>query len=125
MIISLLRAGADPILTDADALITRDPTPFIRPLLPEAQVLVTSDHLMSTTTDDGLELPEHAAVSKWNIGYFYIRHTALKAIVHWQQMCAADRRPPTRAASPTSPAPTHLHHPASHAYLPPTPRPSP
>ena len=112
LIVALLRAGADPILTDADALITRDPTPFVAPLLPEADILVTSDHLMSTTTDDGLELPEHAAVSKWNIGYFYIRHTALKAIVHWQQMCAADRRPPTRAASPTSPpplaSPTHL-----------------
>ena len=105
LIVALLRAGADPILTDADALITRDPTPFVAPLLPEADILVTSDHLMSTTTDDGLELPEHAAVSKWNIGYFYIRHTALKAIVHWQQMCAADRRPPTRAASPTSPPP--------------------
>ena len=122
LIVALLRAGADPILTDADALITRDPTPFVAPLLPEADILVTSDHLMSTTTDDGLELPEHAAVSKWNIGYFYIRHTALKAIVHWQQMCAADRRPPTRAASPTSPpplaSPTHL------AFSPPsTPRP--
>lgn len=38
LILSLLRAGADPIVTDADALITRDPTPFIRRLLPEAQV---------------------------------------------------------------------------------------
>jgi hypothetical protein len=38
LILSLLRAGADPIVTDADALITRDPTPFISRLLPEAQV---------------------------------------------------------------------------------------
>ena len=55
LIISLLRAGADPVLTDADALITRDPTPFIVRLQPEAQILVTSDHLMSTTKwdDDG------------------------------------------------------------------------
>jgi hypothetical protein len=37
------------VLTDADALITRDPSPFIARLLPEAQILVTSDHLMSTT----------------------------------------------------------------------------
>jgi arabinosyltransferase len=49
LIINLLRAGADPVLTDADALITRDPSPFIARLLPEAQILVTSDHLMSTT----------------------------------------------------------------------------
>ena len=38
--------GADPILTDADALVTRDPSPFIARLRPEAQILVTSDHLM-------------------------------------------------------------------------------
>ena len=37
LIINLLRAGADPILTDADALITRDPTPFIARLLPEVR----------------------------------------------------------------------------------------
>ena len=117
LIVALLRAGADPILTDADALITRDPTPFVAPLLPEADILVTSDHLMSTTTDDGLELPEHAAVSKWNIGYFYIRHTALKAIVHWQQMCAAKPTAHRRATrsllrttrtSPTRLSPTDL-----------------
>jgi len=38
LILSLLRAGADPIVTDADALITRDPTPFVLKLRPEAQV---------------------------------------------------------------------------------------
>ena len=59
-------------------------------------MLVTSDHLMSTVSDGGLELPEQAAVSKWNIGYFYIRHTALKAIVHWQQMCAERTTATTR-----------------------------
>ena len=61
LIIALLRAGADPVLTDADALITRDPTPFIVKTQPEAQILVTSDHLMSTTKrDDELETPERA-----------------------------------------------------------------
>ena len=123
LIVALLRAGADPILTDADALITRDPTPFVAPLLPEADILVTSDHLMSTTTDDGLELPEHAAVSKWNIGYFYIRHTALKAIVHWQQMCAAKPTADARRALPHFSCTTYR----SHAIYPrdlPTPRPT-
>ena len=38
LILNLLSAGADPIVTDADALITRDPTPFVLRLLPEAQV---------------------------------------------------------------------------------------
>ena len=70
LIITLLRAGADPVLTDADALITRDPTPFIMRTQPEAQILVTSDHLMSTTSGgaDELEIPERAVASAWNIG---------------------------------------------------------
>ena len=59
LILNLLRAGADPIITDADALITRDPTPFVVSLLPEAQILVTSDHQMDTAhlkPDDELHL---------------------------------------------------------------------
>ena len=63
----LLAAGADAqeayavvnaLLIEADALITRDPSPFIARLLPEAQVLVTSDHLMSTTSRGDVELEE-------------------------------------------------------------------
>ena len=87
---SQLRAGADPVLTDADALVTRDPTPFILRLQPEAQILVTSDHLMSTTggREDELEEPTRAVASAWNIGYMYIRHDVLHAMLHWQQMCS-------------------------------------
>ena len=82
--------GADPILTDADALITRDPTPFIARLLPEAQILVTSDHLASTTDDlEQLEKPGRAVPSAWNIGYFYLHHSTLQAMLHWQAECAA------------------------------------
>jgi len=88
LILSLLRAGADPILTDADALITRDPSPYVRRFLPEAQVLVTSDHLKSTVADDGLENPHMASHSAWNIGYFYLHHSVLPAMLHWAQMCA-------------------------------------
>lgn len=109
LIIALLRAGADPVLTDADALVTRDPSPFIARLLPleEPLVLVSSDNLHSTTHDaprgkapasalgmsdprphdDPLEMPEKAAYSGWNIGYMYISHKALGAMLHWQQMC--------------------------------------
>ena len=92
LIISLLRAGADPVLTDADALITRDPTPFIVRLQPEAQILVTSDHLMSTTKWDdewSLEEPTRAVASAWNIGYMYLRHDVLGAMLHWQAECKA------------------------------------
>lgn len=91
LIINLLRAGADPVLTDADALITRDPSPFIVRLLPEAQVLVTSDHLASTTSHGDLELeePQRAHPSAWNIGYMYLRHDVLPAMLHWQSECAA------------------------------------
>ena len=89
LIITLLRAGADPVLTDADALITRDPTPFIMRTQPEAQILVTSDHLMSTTAGgaDELETPERAVASAWNIGYMYLRHDVLHAMLHWQAEC--------------------------------------
>ena len=53
-----------------------------------AQVLVTSDHLSATAADDGLEIPEKASHSAWNIGYFYLSHTALPAMLHWSQMCS-------------------------------------
>ena len=91
LIITLLRAGADPVLTDADALITKDPSPFIARLLPEAQILVTSDHLASTTTkgDTELEVPDRAVSSAWNIGYMYLRHDVLHAMLHWQAECIA------------------------------------
>jgi len=91
LIINLLRAGADPVLTDADALITRDPSPFIARLLPEAQILVTSDHLMSTTQSPETELedPWRSSSSAWNIGYMYLRHDVLPAMLHWQAECAA------------------------------------
>ncbi|KAL1518775.1 hypothetical protein AB1Y20_003059 [Prymnesium parvum] len=91
LIITLLRAGADPILTDADALVTRDPSPFIARLRPEAQILVTSDHLMSTTRAevDVLEVPERAVASAWNIGYFYLHHSVLPALLQWQEECKA------------------------------------
>ena len=93
LIIALLRAGADPILTDADALVTRDPSPFIARLRPEAQILVTSDHLMSTTGSDmdALEVPERAVPSAWNIGYFYLHHSVLNALLHWQVQWCGER----------------------------------
>lgn len=40
---------------------------------------------MSTTDDaDALEVPERAAASAWNIGYFYLHHSTLSALIHWQ-----------------------------------------
>jgi len=88
LILTLLRAGADPILTDADALITRDPTPYVLRYARDADILVTSDNLRATAPDDGLEVPAAAVHAAWNIGYFYLKHTTLKALTHWQQECA-------------------------------------
>ena len=88
LIVALLRAGADPILTDADALITKDPTPYVLRYARDADILVTSDTLHSTTTDDGLEEPDKSVHAAWNIGYFYLKHTTLQAMLHWQQKCA-------------------------------------
>ncbi len=88
LILALLRAGADPIVTDADALITRDPTPYVLKYASDADILVTSDTLASTERDGGLEDPRHASNAAWNIGYFYLKHTTLAALQHWQQKCA-------------------------------------
>jgi len=88
LIITLLKAGADPIVTDADALITRDPTPYILRYGKGADILVTSDQLMASVKDEGLETPASGMYAAWNIGYFYLKHTALAAMLHWQQKCA-------------------------------------
>ena len=74
LIITLLKAGADPIVTDADALITRDPTPYILRYGKGADILVTSDQLKGVK-DEGLELPSTGMHAAWNIGYFYLRHS--------------------------------------------------
>ena len=87
LIITLLKAGADPIVTDADALITRDPTPYILRYGKGADILVTSDQLKGVK-DEGLEMPASGMYAAWNIGYFYLKHTALAAMLHWQQKCA-------------------------------------
>lgn len=87
LIITLLKAGADPIVTDADALITRDPTPYILRYGKGADILVTSDQL-SGVKDEGLEMPSSGMHAAWNIGYFYLKHTSLAAMLHWQQKCA-------------------------------------
>jgi len=42
-------------------------------------------------TDDpateSLEEPLRASNSGWNIGYFYLHHSALPAIAHWKSLC--------------------------------------
>jgi hypothetical protein len=43
------------------------------------------------STDDpaseSLEDPQRGSNSAWNIGYFYLHHSALPAIAHWKTMC--------------------------------------
>jgi len=89
LILSLLRAGADPVIIDVDALITRDPSPFIVRLLPEAQILVASSNLFSSSSngDFDLEDPQHAVRSPWNTGYMYLRHDVLASMLYWQSQC--------------------------------------
>ena len=33
-------------------------------------------------------MPASGMYAAWNIGYFYLKHTALAAMLHWQQKCA-------------------------------------
>ena len=54
------------------------------------RLLLGARSLMSTTVrDDELEEPQRAVASAWNIGYMYIHHDVLHAMLHWQSECEA------------------------------------
>ncbi|KAJ1628411.1 hypothetical protein T492DRAFT_148495 [Pavlovales sp. CCMP2436] len=59
MFADVLAHGYDAFLADIDAIFMRDPLPYLR-CFPEADMLVSSDHLHNSTTDGGLELSTSA-----------------------------------------------------------------
>ena len=91
LVLELAKTGVDCLTIDADAFILRDPFPYFRKL-PEAEVLTSSDHLVATNgyTDDGLESSSGFS-SAFNIGYIFIRASALEFVQQWKEACFANK----------------------------------
>lgn len=82
--------GLEVVITDIDALVLRDPFPYMA-RYPDAGFLTTSDHLANTTTDGGLE--DHRAIhSAYNIGYMFFRPSALPLVLEWRRFIGEDPR---------------------------------
>ena len=81
------RQGVDALTVDADAFVLRDPAAYFN-ALPDADVLMSSDHLTATNgyDDEGLEGPGgfHSA---FNIGYIFIRARAIEFVQEWRDTC--------------------------------------
>ena len=79
-----LRWGFEVIVTDTDALVLRDPWPFMAQW-PDAGFLTTSDHLGNTTKGQGLE--NHGGIhTAFNIGYMFFRKGALPLVEEWRRV---------------------------------------
>jgi hypothetical protein len=82
--------GLEVVITDIDALVLRDPFPYMA-RFPDAGFLTTSDHLSNTTSDGGLE--DHRAIhSAYNIGYMFFRPSALPLVIEWRRYIGEDPR---------------------------------
>ena len=88
MVLDLARTGVDTLTVDADAFLVRDPLPYFR-MLPQADVLMSSDQLSATRGygDEGLE-DEGAYGAAFNIGYIFIRASAVEFVQEWRDKCA-------------------------------------
>ena len=91
MVLALARTGVDTLTVDADAFLVRDPLPYFR-ALPQADVLMSSDQLSATRgyADQGLE-GEGAFGSAFNIGYIFIRASAVEFVQEWRDKCYSEQ----------------------------------
>lgn len=87
LVLELAKTGVDCLTIDADAFILRDPFPYFRKY-PDAGVLMSSDHLVATNgyDDEGLE-SSSGFFSAFNIGYIFIRASALEFVQEWRDTC--------------------------------------
>ena len=87
LVLDLAKTGVDALTVDADAFVLRDPAAYFR-ALPDADVLMSSDHLTATNgyDDDGLEGPG-GFYSAFNIGYIFIRARAIEFVEAWRDTC--------------------------------------
>ena len=87
LVLDLAKTGVDALTVDADAFVLRDPAAYFN-ALPDADVLMSSDHLTATNgyDDEGLEGPGgfHSA---FNIGYIFIRARAIEFVQEWRDTC--------------------------------------
>lgn len=90
MFADVLSLGYDALLADIDAIFVRDPLPYLR-CHPEADMLVSSDHLHNSTTDGGLELGTSAHATM-NVGMLYVRARAgpISFLQEWARRCSAN-----------------------------------
>ena len=90
LVLNLAKTGVDCLTVDADAFILRDPFPYIR-RYPNAEVLMSSDHLVATNgyADDGLE-NQGGFYSAFNIGYIWIKASAVEFVQRWRDQCYRD-----------------------------------
>jgi hypothetical protein len=90
MFADVLAHGYDALLADIDAVFVRDPLPYLG-CYPEADMLVSSDHLHNSTTDGGLELATSAHATM-NVGMIYARARpgALAFMQEWARRCSAN-----------------------------------
>ena len=80
--------GFDVIISDVDTSWMRNPIPYMEKY-PDADVLVSSDHLAPTSTDGGLEMfPE--AGSAANIGIMFFRPKAASLVDEWVKVLDQD-----------------------------------
>jgi len=87
LVYNLAKTGVNCITVDADAFVLRDPFPYIR-ARPKAEVLMSSDHLVATNgySDTGLE-GISGFYSAFNIGYIYIKASAVEFVEAWRDTC--------------------------------------
>ena len=79
--------GFEVVITDADALVMREPFAYMA-RWPDAGFLTTTDHLFNTTSDGGLE--KGASHSAYNIGYMFFRPFALPMVAEWRRSVLSD-----------------------------------
>ncbi|KAF1873770.1 hypothetical protein Lal_00029475 [Lupinus albus] len=90
LIDSILPFGFEILMCDTDMVWVKNPLPYLA-RYPKADVLTSSDQLIPTRVDDGLEVWQEAAES-FNIGILHWRPTeaAKKFAKQWKEMLLAD-----------------------------------
>tara|TARA_B100000513_G_scaffold17269_2_gene6839 strand:+ start:789 stop:1511 length:723 start_codon:yes stop_codon:yes gene_type:complete len=84
LIYKSIQWGLEVLITDIDALVLRNPFPYVD-RWPDAGFLTTTDHLHNSTTatDDGLEL-HNSIHTAFNIGYIFFRKSSLPLVEEWR-----------------------------------------
>ncbi|KAL4439682.1 hypothetical protein ABPG75_002683 [Micractinium tetrahymenae] len=88
LIHSFTKMGFDVLISDVDTVWLRNPLPYMEKY-PEADILTSSDHLINTVTDEGLERWPGAA-SAANIGIMLFRPKGHDLAAEWTELLDKD-----------------------------------